>query len=307
MPHQLLLAGERDLYRAIQSILRPLGQMQVDRQALLRQAFRFSQTVREQRGIPLLLILDELQEIRTLENFAGAGNALALFRAALQSQGGILYLLAGSAVTVLTQILSAPAAPLFAQFAKLPLGPFSREETAQLVAKFLPEATDPQIAYTVHHLTGGYPFYIQAICRRTAARVGGLGIPLSPETVKESFVVETLSASGRIYDFCRYIYDLSLQQATGYGSIKAVLQILAAELVAQCRLSDPRALYDVVGRAHTYDIEPSMGSGPNSSTTTGWGGCWTTSTLPDSHLGRMGGYDCPLWGRGPGESWKATS
>jgi DNA-binding MarR family transcriptional regulator len=42
-------------------------------------------------------------------------------------------------------------------------------------------------------------------------------------------VVETLSTSGRIYDFRRYTYDLSLQQAAGYGSLKAVLQVLAAE------------------------------------------------------------------------------
>jgi DNA-binding transcriptional ArsR family regulator len=229
LPNQLLLAGQRDLYEAIQPIMRRLERTQVDRQALLRQTFRFPQTVREQRGVPLLLILDEFQEIRTLENFPEARNALALFRAALQSQEGILYLLAGSAVTVLTQILSDPAAPLFAQFAKLSLGSFSREETVRLVTKLLPEATDPQIVYTIHHLTDGYPFYIQALCRRMATRAEALGVPLSPETVKEAFVVETLSTSGRIYDFCRYIYDLSLQQATGYGSLKAVLQILAAE------------------------------------------------------------------------------
>jgi len=118
----------------------------------------------------------------------------------------------------LTRILSDPAAPLFAQFARLPLEPFSREETVRLVTKLLPEATDPQIAYTIHHLTGGHPFYVQALCRRTATRVEALGMPLSPETVKEAFVVETLSAGGRIYDFCRYMYDLSLQQAKGYGS-----------------------------------------------------------------------------------------
>ncbi|MBC8447463.1 MAG: AAA family ATPase [Chloroflexi bacterium] len=229
LPNQLLLAGERELYDAIQPILRLLERTQVDRQALLRQAFRFPQIVREQRGVPQLLILDEFQELRTLENFPGAENALALFRAALQSQEGILYLLAGSAVTVLTRILSDPAAPLFAQFTKLSLGPFSREETVRLVTKLLPEAVDPQIAYTIHHLTGGYPFYVQALCRRTATRVEAMGMPLSPETVREAFVVETLSTNGRIYDFCRYIYDLSLQQATGYGSLKAVLQILAAE------------------------------------------------------------------------------
>jgi len=229
LPNQLLLAGERDLYDAVQPIMRLLERTQVDRQALLRQAFRFPQTVREQRDVSLLLILDEFQEVRTLENFPGAKNALALFRAVLQLQAGMLYMLAGSAVTVLTRILSDPAAPLFAQFAKMSLGPFSREETMQLVIKLLPEATDPEIAYTIHHLTGGHPFYIQALCRRAATRVEALGMPLSPETVKEAFVVESLSTSGRIYDFCRYMYDLSLQQATGYGSLKAVLQILAAE------------------------------------------------------------------------------
>jgi len=229
LPNQLLLAGERDLYDTIRPIMRLLERVQVDRQALLRQAFRFPQTVREQRGIPLLLIFDEFQEIRTLENFPGARNVLALFRASLQSQEGLLYLLAGSAATVLTRILSDPAAPLFAQFAKLSLGSFSREETTRLVTKLLPEATDPQVAYVIHHLTGGYPFYVQALCRRTATRVDTLGMPLSPETVKEAFVVETLSTNGRIYDFCRYIYDLSLQQATGYGSLKAVLQVLALE------------------------------------------------------------------------------
>ncbi|PKO20993.1 MAG: hypothetical protein CVU38_17210 [Chloroflexi bacterium HGW-Chloroflexi-1] len=226
---QLLLVGERDLYKAIQPITRLLERAHVDRQALLRQTFRLPQVIGEQRGIPLLLICDEFQEIRTLERFAESKNVLALFRAALQSQEGVLYLLAGSAVTVLTQILSDPAAPLFAQFAKLPLGPFSREGTAQLVARLLPEATDSEIAFTIHHLTGGYPFYIQALCRRTATRVAALGMPLSPETAKEAFVVETLSPSGRIYDFCRYIYDLSLQQAAGYGSLKAILQVLAAD------------------------------------------------------------------------------
>lgn len=229
LPSQLLLADERGLYEAVQPILRLLEQARIDRQTLLRQTFRFPQTVQEQRSVPLLLVLDEFQEIRTLENFAGTKNALALFRAALQSQERLLYLLAGSAVTVLTQILSDPAAPLFAQFAKLPLGPFSREETKRLVLKLLPDATDPQLAYTIHHLTNGHPFYIQALCRRVATRVEALGMPLSPDTVKEAFVVETLSTSGRIYDFCRYLYDLSLQQATGYGSLKAVLQILSIE------------------------------------------------------------------------------
>jgi len=47
--------------------------------------------------------------------------------------------------------------------------------------------------------------------------------------VKQAFLVETLSPGGRIYDFCQYVYDLSLQKAKGYGALKSVLQILAQE------------------------------------------------------------------------------
>jgi hypothetical protein len=53
--------------------------------------------------------------------------------------------------------------------------------------------------------------------------------PLDADTVKQAFLTETLAPHGRIYDFCRYVYDLSLQKAAGYGALKAVLQILATE------------------------------------------------------------------------------
>jgi hypothetical protein len=33
----------------------------------------------------------------------------------------------------------------------------------------------------------------------------------------------------RIYDFCQYVNDLSLQKARGCGALKLVLQILAQE------------------------------------------------------------------------------
>ena len=53
--------------------------------------------------------------------------------------------------------------------------------------------------------------------------------PASPDVIKQAFLVETLSPGGRIYDFCQYVYDLSLQKAKGYGALKSVLQILTQE------------------------------------------------------------------------------
>jgi predicted transcriptional regulator len=50
---------------------------------------------------------------------------------------------------------------------------------------------------------------------------------ISPEQVAQAFVLETLGARGQIYNYCRYLYDISLQKARGYAALKALLQILA--------------------------------------------------------------------------------
>jgi hypothetical protein len=53
--------------------------------------------------------------------------------------------------------------------------------------------------------------------------------PLTADSVKEAFIWEVLSPEGRIYDFCRYIYDVSIQKARGHGALVAILQLLAEE------------------------------------------------------------------------------
>ncbi len=81
----------------------------------------------------------------------------------------------------------------------------------------------------IHSLTQGHPFYITALCRRLMNLVDVAQRPLDADTAKQAFLTETLAPHGRIYDFCRYVYDLSLQKAAGYGALKAILQILATE------------------------------------------------------------------------------
>ena len=229
LPTAVLQAGASDLHDALKPLLRELEKARPDRQALLRQAFRFPRQVATARQCKLALIFDEFQEIRTLANFPNSRNAIALFRAELQSQSGLLYILAGSAVSVLTELLSDPGSPLFAQFTRLPVGPFTRDETGRLARKVTSDLIGPDLGPVIHDLTGGHPFYITAVCQRLVNLVEVMNRPVDADTVKQAFVVEALAPSGRIYDFCRYVYDLSLQKAVGYGSLKAVLQLLATE------------------------------------------------------------------------------
>jgi hypothetical protein len=52
---------------------------------------------------------------------------------------------------------------------------------------------------------------------------------ITPEQVVQAFLLETLGARGQIYNYCRYLYDISFQKARGYAALKALLQILAEE------------------------------------------------------------------------------
>ncbi len=229
LPVTLARHGADDLMEDIQPILQELARAKPDRQALLRQAFRFPRQVISKRKTHLALVFDEFQEIQTLENFPESRNVLSLFRAEMQTQTGIVYFLAGSAISILSHLISHPESPLFAQFTRLTVEPFPRASTRLLVEKLISEPLDADIYPLIHSLTVGHPFYITALSRRLSYLVDVVQRPANQDTVKQAFLIETLAPGGRIYDFCRYVYDLSLQKASGYGSLKAVLQILATD------------------------------------------------------------------------------
>lgn len=229
LPVVLVRNGADDLLADLQPILQELARAKPDRQALLRQAFRFPRQVVARKNTRLVLVFDEFQEIRTLENFPDSRNVLALFRAEMQTQSGVAYLLAGSAVSVLLHLLSHPDSPLFAQFTRLAVEPFPSASTKILVDKLINEELDPDLYPLIHALAVGHPYYITALSRRLSYLIDVVQRPAVSDTVKQAFLIETLAPGGRIYDFCRYVYDLSLQKASGYGSLKAVLQILATE------------------------------------------------------------------------------
>lgn len=68
-----------------------------------------------------------------------------------------------------------------------------------------------------------------ALAERVRELAAGEAASVSPELVSQAFVLEALENRGQIYGYCRYLYDISLQKARGYGVLKALLQILAIE------------------------------------------------------------------------------
>jgi predicted transcriptional regulator len=226
-----LLNGPKLMKEGLEALANELAKAKPDRGVLLHLAFDFAEELAQRAGVRFLLMLDEFQTIHALANFPEAKDIVAVFRAHLERHTLCGYVVAGSAISIMERMLT-HTSPLFAQFERLILAPLDRTDTRELMLKLLPLESIkdvPAVSAEVHRLTGGHPFYIEVLCSRLRSRHLLQDLPPTPAVVKEAFVWEVLSPEGRIYDFCRYIYDVSVQRTRGYGALIAILQLLAEE------------------------------------------------------------------------------
>lgn len=214
--------------RTAAALINEMGKQRVDYTTLLNIAFDFPERLAEALGRPLMYFLDEFPELLTLGSFPGVGDPLKHFRAALQRQTRVAYVITGSAVSATEHIVQDHQSPLFLQFRALELHPFTPEDTQALTEK-LAGRLSPAAQAAIHTYTFGHPFYVTALAERVRELAAGEAAAVSPELVSQAFVLEALENRGQIYGYCRYLYDISLQKARGYGVLKALLQILATE------------------------------------------------------------------------------
>ena len=218
--------------RTAAALINEMGKQKVDYTTLLNIAFDFPERLAEAIGRPLMYFLDEFPELLTLGSFPGVGDPLKHFRAALQRQTRVAYVIAGSAVSATEHIVQDHQSPLFLQFRALELHPFTPEDTQALTEKLVGRLS-PAAQAAIHTYTFGHPFYVTALAERVRELAAGAAAAgaeaVSPELVSQAFVLEALENRGQIYGYCRYLYDISLQKARGYGVLKALLQILAIE------------------------------------------------------------------------------
>ena len=209
------------------SLLRELSRTKPDQALLIKLAFDYPEKLAQELNKKLVLFLDEFTEISTLSHYPQVREPLKHFRASLAGQTNVAYVVAGSAMTAMTKLFQSPEAPLFLQFETLALEPFGRQDAEVLMHK-LGSEYPPDVYAEVYRYTAGFPFYITALMQRLDRLQQG-GETINAESVRYAFLLETLWRGGQIYNYCRYVYDLSLQRARGYGMLKAILQFLAEE------------------------------------------------------------------------------
>ncbi|HHN93151.1 MAG TPA: hypothetical protein ENK17_00120, partial [Anaerolineae bacterium] len=167
-----------------------------------------------------------------LDNYPQITSIIGLFRAVLQGQSRVCYAVSGSTINLMERIFLRADSPLFVHFQLETVGPFGKDDAYALARerlKLVSSSPAPEVLAEVYRMTRGHPFYIYATTMRLVEMVSLLQKPLTPNTVQEAFVLETLGTTGRIYNLCRYVLEDSLRRARGETMPQAALQVLARE------------------------------------------------------------------------------
>ncbi len=230
---QLVVAGRwnnRSLSEYLYTFHQELQKERPDQHLLLEMAFNWPEVWARATGGHVLIMLDEFPEILALNNYPQIESVVALFRAVLQSQSRVCYVVAGSMLSLMERLFLGAESPLFVHFQLETVGPFGQDGSYELTRKRLSPldpSPSPEVLAVVYQVTRGHPFYIYATTMRVVEMASLLHKPLTPQTVQEAFVLETLGTTGRIYNLCRYELETSLQRARGETMLQAVLRVLA--------------------------------------------------------------------------------
>lgn len=225
LPSLIFEIQDRELRDALLPITMELEKARPDRQRLFQECFSFSTLLSRFSGKRVILFLDEFQEIMNLTRFEQAKNILKIMRSVKDRAEKTTYCISGSIISEMEYITKDSQSPFFNQFTHIPVKAYTRDESRELIQKFI-QGIDNRSAGLLHHFSAGTPFYLVQILRKLILFTGK-GEELSESLIKRAFISETLSSNGLIHSYCNYLYNISLQKAKGYGILRSLLDIIA--------------------------------------------------------------------------------
>jgi hypothetical protein len=171
-------------------------------------------------GGPVTFLLDEALELRTFESFPGLRTVLRDLVTALAGSPNRFVLT--SRYVARAQRLLRDAPPQFEIVNVPPLSPAEAHAALSDSGSSF-GGPDEDTTRAINALGDGRPAYVRAIGLATQSMRGHApGDPVLALT-------ELLASGGALFATCRFCYELRLHRARGYGALKAILEVLAAE------------------------------------------------------------------------------
>jgi uncharacterized protein len=138
-----------------------LRDIKADEDQLIVDAMEYIGKLAEEKGVFFLVIFDEFQDV-----IAWGDPTLKRIRTVIQSQKRVCYLLAGSATTVMHNLVNERRSPFYRQFLEIPIGKIEKKEVMNFLTRRFNIAGlnfDDQKLSTISAYCDGFPDYVQRL------------------------------------------------------------------------------------------------------------------------------------------------
>jgi len=197
---------------------------------------------------PLVLIFDEFQ------NFALWGdNILETLRENLMMQKNVWWIVAGSSISMMENIINASTSPLYGHFETIYVGPFEYSDARTYLTSILDGILigETHISYIIE-ITGGYPYYLASIGLKLCDIARDWKVhDISKNALLEAIAQEVFYRSGNIYIHCHQLIVNSLEKK----GLDTYLAILSAIAQGNHRFSEIARYIEKPGSSLTYPLE----------------------------------------------------
>jgi len=136
-----------------------LAERKINEKQLIELAFAYATKIAEESRTRVVIIIDEFQHLAEFASYPGLKGIMDILRHVLDEKGNTCYIVSGSRIHFLNQILSDGRSPLFGRFNIVPVGELEEKYAFELYMKARRNPSQEE-ARQVYNLVGGHPFYL---------------------------------------------------------------------------------------------------------------------------------------------------
>jgi hypothetical protein len=195
--------------------IRPELRETEDYRSLFLLAFDYANEVSEKSGKRIVIIVDEFPSLIEFKRYSKLEAIPELFRSVLENRENVEYVVSGSRIHFMKDVLGKGESPLFGHFVIMEIGPLSEKHAIEL---FMQTAEcSRKEAESAWQLVGGHPYYLIMLAENRKDR----------ESLTETYERILTSSSGALNLYVNYILKEDLGSSTKEARLMRILRAIS--------------------------------------------------------------------------------
>lgn len=197
--------------------IRPEVEETEDHRSIFLLAFDYANEVSKRSGKRIIIIIDEFPSLTDFKRYPKLEAINELLRSILESRENVEYVVSGSRVHFMKDILGKGESPLFGHFIIMEIEPLTEKYATELYSKTA--KCSQKEAKTARELVGGHPYYLIMLAENRKPH----------ESLQETYKRILTSTSGALHLYVNYILKEDLGSSTKETRLLRILQAISQE------------------------------------------------------------------------------